>query len=273
MSYRYNVLMEWYDYGARFYMPDLGRFLTQDRFAEKYHDMTLYQYGANNPIRYIDVNGDSISVSKDFQNNKLAASALCAILSTKLGKAYFAKYAAKNDKISVGGKTFTFDSDGKYSKSGIDLSFNVGKLINQKSGETQSNESKGDNGLDLSIVIDPKTTKDVFSTAETIVHEGFLESDYLAKDFANDGKLDYNNISNYVKNDWFKGNRSHYNHGQNYVDRSRVGGENLMWPGRGYRVLQDVNKILNSGLNNQQIQNKMYDSSGIYGPLFGKFKR
>lgn len=53
----------WYDYGARFYDPQLGRFNTQDRYAEKYLDFTPYQYGANNPLRYIDVNGDSIAVN------------------------------------------------------------------------------------------------------------------------------------------------------------------------------------------------------------------
>lgn len=167
-----------------------------------------------------------------------------------MGKAYFGKYAAKGDKISVGGKTFSFDADGKYSKSGIDLSFNIGKLAEQKSGETQSKESDDDNRLDLSIFIDTKTTKDAFNTAEAIVNEGFLESDYLAKDFAKDGKLEYNNISSYVKNDWFIGCPAYYNHGQNYIDRSNISGENLTWPGMGYQVLQDVNKSLNSGLSN-----------------------
>jgi len=54
--------LNWYDYGARHYDAALGRFTTNDRFAEKYHSMSPYQYGANNPVKNVDVNGDSIVV-------------------------------------------------------------------------------------------------------------------------------------------------------------------------------------------------------------------
>jgi RHS repeat-associated protein len=50
----------WYDYGAQFYDPQIGRFHTQDRFSEKYQSWTPYQCGGNNPIAFIDINGDSI---------------------------------------------------------------------------------------------------------------------------------------------------------------------------------------------------------------------
>ncbi len=55
--------LNWSDYGARFYDPAIGRFPSQDRFAEKYYPLSPYQYGANNPILNIDVNGDSIQIS------------------------------------------------------------------------------------------------------------------------------------------------------------------------------------------------------------------
>jgi RHS repeat-associated protein len=53
--------LDWLEYGARMYDPTTARFWIQDRFAEKYIDKTPYQYAANNPILYIDVNGDSLT--------------------------------------------------------------------------------------------------------------------------------------------------------------------------------------------------------------------
>jgi hypothetical protein len=47
----------WLDFGARMYQADLGRWFNVDPMAEKYHDMTPYKYGLNNPIAYTDPNG------------------------------------------------------------------------------------------------------------------------------------------------------------------------------------------------------------------------
>jgi RHS repeat-associated protein len=68
-QYKYNG-KEWqdelglavYDYGARNYDPALGRFFNLDRFSETYANINPYQYTANNPVKFIDVNGDYIYI-------------------------------------------------------------------------------------------------------------------------------------------------------------------------------------------------------------------
>jgi len=50
--------LDWYNYGARFMSPDVGRFITMDPMAEKYYSVSPYAYCGNNPINAIDVDGN-----------------------------------------------------------------------------------------------------------------------------------------------------------------------------------------------------------------------
>ena len=56
-----------FDYGARMYNPEIGRWFNVDPLAEKYYPISPYAYVANNPMKYVDFHGDSISVAQEYR--------------------------------------------------------------------------------------------------------------------------------------------------------------------------------------------------------------
>ncbi|RRQ46718.1 RHS repeat-associated core domain-containing protein [Chryseobacterium sp. SC28] len=63
-NYKYNgkELQEtgMYDYGARFYMPDIGRWNTIDKLSEKYFSTSTYTYVLNRPTVAVDPDGKRV---------------------------------------------------------------------------------------------------------------------------------------------------------------------------------------------------------------------
>ncbi len=68
-KYKYNgkelneeLGLNMYDYGARFYDPAVGRWFTPDALAEKYYNQSPYTYTLNNPVYYIDPDGNQVAM-------------------------------------------------------------------------------------------------------------------------------------------------------------------------------------------------------------------
>ncbi|MDP3443249.1 MAG: RHS repeat-associated core domain-containing protein, partial [Ignavibacteria bacterium] len=73
---------KWLDYGWRMYDPALGRFHTQDRFAENSSSWSPYHYANNNPIMNIDVMGDSAWTINNSWNEDYVAQYQSSVQST-----------------------------------------------------------------------------------------------------------------------------------------------------------------------------------------------
>ncbi|WP_291529219.1 RHS repeat domain-containing protein [Bacteroides sp. UBA939] len=182
--------LNWYDFEARW--KDDWSFSTMDPLAEKYYSISPYAYVANNPLRYIDLKGDSISVvdlyARDKQGNLINQNQVKTfefLASTKEGKALLANYAAKGQTIAG----VTFKKNGNFHKEGINISFGTKVSRSISSGTTSFTLDE----KNMNIQVGVAKSSDIGDLLDTFVHEIAIHADQFSADFIDDKVVNNSN--------------------------------------------------------------------------------
>lgn len=212
-----------YYYGARYYDPRTSMWLGVDPMVEKYPGISPYNYCANNPIIFIDPDGNKIelfhevfhynadgSVTRKMESGFVSGKSYDAMhdyLKTPEGYNFAAKFAVEGQEICG----IKFDKTGEYADQ--TLRYNQVDENNGENGSTDmffewiSKNERHEGGLDYGENVEGKvvleininefyTSDDKAGTARaalTLGHESFLHNRSLTK------------IMNHIlKNEWAK---------------------------------------------------------------------
>jgi len=186
-EYNPELELNWYDYGARFYDPALGRSTTIDPHAETYLSLSPYSMFANNPLLFVDPSGEDIILyaweqdrngdwqRKQVQFNQMDSKmqkALEAFAKSDAGFTFLKDFANKGDKIG----SVEFSETGKHAKHDMEIAqFDNGGAAY---GTSSFREGKDNIIFDMKVNIGRDIENDnAESMAITIGHEAFLHMD------------------------------------------------------------------------------------------------
>lgn len=258
------------DLGWRQQDPVLGRMWASDRFAEEYYGLSNYQFAGNNPIKYIDINGDSITVSNNILNDNTLNQAFMAFANTGVGYSFLSQFAKKGQSFG----NVKFNADGKYHQNKINLNYSA-RVDNTSPADGTTKHTSDlqikyfkpeyvDINININLDGDMRyyQSKDVFGLSEVFFHESFIHADLSAEDYIKDGKFNFSNLPN---NDYVNSaDDTHKQHAAVSQAYSNVGSKTPYKFGgdKVFRGLQEAAKLLNVNYSNELILKKMWNFSG-----------
>nr|WP_262917481.1 RHS repeat-associated core domain-containing protein [Zunongwangia pacifica] len=160
--------LNWLEYGARNYDASIGRFMNIDRFAESFMPISTYQYGANNPISYIDYNGDYITIGiSDDEGNQVYS------VLYENGKAYH--YSKDKDGNIVKGDEYDGNSsfvDQAVSDLNKIADTNLGNKVVGNLQDSKKGFNIGNSGNAMSNSFNPNNNEILYSSEGSGLHDG-----------------------------------------------------------------------------------------------------
>lgn len=170
-----------------------ARFMSIDRFAEKYTSFSPYHYAANNPIKNIDINGDSVAIANDLYDYPLHAYSFELFASTPEGKKYIRDRAHAGFEFKgkyIKDLHIKTNREGRLSKKGIDVLFKIGDTGDANtSGLTSYKVDLASQRLKMAFITNSKdkgniTNKEqLFGATDTWTHESFYHGTYVEKSY------------------------------------------------------------------------------------------